>query len=95
MDIASETDSVYDLATEIGHDFEKLVQTYGYDAFAIVLPKVVRALENLETSMKRSESVNIKLNEMRLTLSSLERERNRRQMDQQVFEKVFILVLRK
>ncbi|UXI19337.1 E3 ubiquitin-protein ligase rnf146-like [Sarcoptes scabiei] len=53
-------DDVYDLASEIGEHFRKLINLYGSESFEFLIPSVVRVLERLEDVIsQRNDSINL------------------------------------
>ena len=46
-----EITEVYETATKIGQEFQKVIETYGEEAVSDLLPMVVTALEHLENTV--------------------------------------------
>ncbi|XP_072839325.2 RILP-like protein 1 isoform X2 [Pogona vitticeps] len=65
---------VYDLASLVGHEFERLIDQHGGEAVARLLPKVVRVLEILEVLVSRNH-IAPEVEELRLELDRLRLER--------------------
>lgn len=65
---------VYDIASLVGHEFERVVDQHGCEAIARLMPKVVRVLEILEVLVSRHH-VAPELDELRLELDRLRLER--------------------
>lgn len=65
---------VYDIASLVGHEFERVVDQHGCEAIARLMPKVVRVLEILEVLVSRHH-VAPELDELRLELDRLRVER--------------------
>uniref|UniRef100_A0A2I3SZT4 RILP-like protein 1 n=1 Tax=Pan troglodytes TaxID=9598 RepID=A0A2I3SZT4_PANTR len=65
---------VYDIASLVGHEFERVIDQHGCEAIARLMPKVVRVLEILEVLVSRHH-VAPELDELRLELDRLRMER--------------------
>lgn len=65
---------VYDIASVVGQEFERLIDQHGCEAVARLMPKVVRVLEILEVLVSRN-NINPELDELRLELDRLRIER--------------------
>ncbi|XP_019589521.1 RILP-like protein 1 isoform X1 [Rhinolophus sinicus] len=65
---------VYDIASLVGHEFERVIDQHGCEAIARLMPKVVRVLEILEVLVSRHH-VAPELDELRLELDRLRLER--------------------
>lgn len=65
---------VYDMASLVGHEFERVIDQHGCEAVARLMPKVVRVLEILEVLVSRHH-VAPELDELRLELDRLRLER--------------------
>lgn len=87
---------VYDIASEIGKEFEKMLngQTSGADAVTSLMPKVVNALEHLERLATKNERENTTVQELKARINHLETEKIEKAEDRQRFEKVRILMSR-
>ncbi|XP_031635140.1 RILP-like protein homolog [Contarinia nasturtii] len=66
---------VYDLASEIGKECEKIIDCYGADAVTALMPKVVNALEMLEALASRNENENTTMQALSDRVASLESEK--------------------
>lgn len=78
---------VYDLAAEIGKEFEKLIDEYGTDIIRELMTKVIVTLEYLESSTVvidrlQSELFDIKSKVQQLEYEKLERAEFRSKLDQ-------------
>ncbi|TRY81498.1 hypothetical protein DNTS_025308 [Danionella cerebrum] len=72
---------VYDIAALVGQEFERLIDRFGCEALARLVPKVVRVLELLEAAVTRSTSGTggfTEAEELRLELERLRLERTER-----------------
>lgn len=65
---------VYDLASEIGKECEKIIDRYGAETVTSLMPKVVNALEMLETLASRNENENTTIQTLTDRVTSLESE---------------------
>nr|XP_033812364.1 RILP-like protein 1 isoform X2 [Geotrypetes seraphini] len=65
---------VYDIASVVGQEFERVIDVYGCEAIARLMPKVVRVLEILEVLVSRNH-INPETEELRLELDRLRVER--------------------
>ncbi|XP_062869808.1 RILP-like protein 1 isoform X2 [Trichomycterus rosablanca] len=65
---------VYDIAAVVGQEFERIIDQYGCEALARLVPKVVRVLEILEVLVSRN-SMSPETEELRLELDKLRLER--------------------
>lgn len=79
---------VYDLASEIGKECEKIIDTYGSDTVTALMPKVITVLELLEAMATRNESENTRMQELNDRISSLESEKQEKAVFRERFEKV-------
>lgn len=66
---------VYDLASEIGKECEKIIDCYGAEAVTALMPKVVNALEMLETLANQNENENTTMQMLSDRVASLESEK--------------------
>lgn len=66
---------VYDQASGIGKELEKLIECYGSEAVTGLMHKVVRSLELLEALAFRYEQENSEIGDLRYTISRLEAEK--------------------
>ncbi|XP_010580584.1 PREDICTED: RILP-like protein 1 [Haliaeetus leucocephalus] len=65
---------VYDIASAVGQEFERVIDQHGCEAIARLMPKVVRVLEILEVLVSRNH-INPEMEELRLELDRLRLER--------------------
>lgn len=84
---------VYDIASEIGKECEKLIDSYGADSITNLMPKVINALELLESFATKNERENTMVQELRTKISQLESDKIGKAEDRQRFEKVVIMRL--
>ncbi|XP_076034105.1 rab interacting lysosomal protein like isoform X4 [Oratosquilla oratoria] len=86
-DIRISVVDVYDLATEIGKEFEKIIDCFGADAVTSLMPKVISALEQLEKLATRHESTSSYIQELRTNITQLETEKIGKKEDRQRYER--------
>ena len=79
---------VYDQAAGIGKEFEKLIENYGVEAVTDLMPKVIKALEQLENLAGRYEKESSEITELRFTIDKLENEKQERAQERQRYEDV-------
>lgn len=79
---------VYDIASEIGKECEKLIDKFGSDAVATLIPQVINALELLEALANRNESENSTVQELNDRITQLETEKLEKAEYRKRFEKV-------
>lgn len=81
---------VYDIAQDIGREFETLIDTYGTDAITGLMPKVVSALEQMEILAIKNERENTTVDDLRATIQQLEMDKQERTEDRIKYEKVWM-----
>lgn len=79
---------VYDQAAGIAREFDKLIHNYGNDAVTELMPKVIRALEQLESLASRFEKDNEEIAQLRSTVEKLESEKAGKAQERAKFEQV-------
>lgn len=77
---------VYDLAASIGKDFERIIDQFGNDSVRQLMPKVISALETLESLANSNERENEEVITLRKTVEHLENEKQLKQQDRLKFE---------
>lgn len=82
---------VYDIASEIGKEFEKIIDTYGSESVSNLMPKVIFALEHLENFSMRNEKENSIIQDLKDRIAKLELEKVEKAQDQKKFERVSII----
>jgi len=95
QDSSSEYDSlpevsvldVYDLASDIGKEFEKIISAHGNEFVQGLMPKVICVLELLEKISSRVESERQMIEELRTNISLLEHEKREKAVDRLRYEK--------
>ncbi|XP_059478765.1 RILP-like protein homolog [Neocloeon triangulifer] len=78
---------VYDLASEIGKEFEKLIDAHGADSLTNMMPKVISALEQLERLAMKNEREDSTLQDLRAKIALLESDKQEKAQDRCKFEK--------
>ncbi|XP_044012031.1 RILP-like protein homolog isoform X6 [Aphidius gifuensis] len=78
---------VYDIASEIGKECEKMIDTFGAEAVTGLMPKVISALELLENLATRKEREVTTVQELTSRISQLENDKIGKAEDRQRFEK--------
>ncbi|VVC26586.1 Hypothetical protein CINCED_3A015926 [Cinara cedri] len=78
---------VYDIAQEIGREFESIIDAYGTDAITGLMPKVVTALEQMEMLAMKNERENTTVEDLRATINQLEIDKQERTEDRIKYEK--------
>lgn len=78
---------VYDIASEIGKECEKIIDHFGAEAVTSLMPKVIGALELLETLATKNERENTQMQELRAKIHQLETDKQERAEYRQRFEK--------
>ncbi|XP_001947770.2 RILP-like protein homolog isoform X1 [Acyrthosiphon pisum] len=78
---------VYDMAQDIGREFESIIDAYGTDAITGLMPKVVSALEQMEILAMKNERENTTVDDLRATIQQLEMDKQERTEDRIKYEK--------
>ncbi|XP_050074870.1 RILP-like protein homolog [Anopheles maculipalpis] len=78
---------VYDLALEIGKEFETIIDANGVNAVSGLITKVVNALELMETLTCQNETVNATLQELQEKIAQLEAEKEQKAASRSRYEK--------
>ncbi|CAG2116874.1 unnamed protein product, partial [Medioppia subpectinata] len=73
-----DVEDVYDLAAEIGDEFQKVIVSGGSDSVKHLMPKVIRVLEHLEMITILKEDFDSKLDSLKHSVFELESERRER-----------------
>ena len=60
------TADVYETASIIGQDFEKVIDMYGHEAVVDLMPKIVRVLEQMETIVADREKQFMEMASLRM-----------------------------
>ena len=81
---------VYDQAAGIGKEFEKLIEAYGVESVTDLMPKVIRALEQLEALASKYEKESSEISDLRYAIDKLEAEKADKVQERARFEEVNI-----
>jgi len=65
---------VYDMAADIGKEFEELIDNEGAEKVTMLMSKVIRALEQLEILVQKNDSEQVLIDDLRRTIEHLELE---------------------
>jgi len=79
---------VYELASVIGSQFEKLIDSYGPESVSNLMPTVIRVLEHLEELAKFSEAERAEAVELKFTIERLLAEKKLKAEQRVKYEKV-------
>lgn len=79
---------VYELASAIGKEFEKIIDSCGTEMVTNLMPRVINALEYLEALATKSERENSILEDLKNRVVKLEYDKHVRAEDRLKFEKV-------
>lgn len=79
---------VYDIAQDIGREFESIIDAYGTEAITGLMPKVVNVLEQMEILALKNERENTTVEDLRATIQQLEVDKQERTEDRIKYEKV-------
>ncbi|KAL3856507.1 hypothetical protein ACJMK2_011257 [Sinanodonta woodiana] len=77
---------VYDQAAGIGKDFERLIESYGVESVTDLMPKVIKALEQLEALAAKYEKENSEVSDLKFTIEKLEAEKVEKAQERARFE---------
>lgn len=85
------TADVYEEASLIGQDFEKIIERFGHDAVIDLMPKIIRVLERLEVVVGQKDKARLEIDELKLENERLyleiQREASqRRQLDEELYQ---------
>ena len=79
---------VYDMATEVGKEFEKIIDQYGAESVQALVPKVIAVLERLEAEAMKNERESELIQELESKINQLESDRMEKAECRVKFEKV-------
>lgn len=79
---------VYDLASDIGKECEKIIEIYGTSSVTELMPKVINALELLEALATKNEGENTQAQELNDRIVQLETDKLEKAEYRKRFEKV-------
>lgn len=78
---------VYDIASDIGKECEKIIDRYGADTVTALMPKLINALELLENLASKNEWENTLLGELKAKIEQLENDKMEKAEYRQKFDK--------
>ena len=78
---------VYDLASDIGKEYEKIIDRYGTEAATGLMPKIINTLELLEALATKNERENATIQELKDKIAQLESEKSEKAEFRRRFEK--------
>ena len=79
-------EDVYDLASEIGSEFDRIINQCGNDAVAKLMPKVIRTLEHLEVLTLHKDDADNELDKLKMRIHQLEHEKTEKAENQIKYE---------
>lgn len=79
---------VYDLASDIGKECEKIIECFGTEAVTAIMPKVVQSLEMLEQLASRNENENATIQVLSDRIACLENEKIEKAVFRERLQKV-------
>lgn len=78
---------VYDLASDIGKEYEKIIDRFGTEAATGLMPKIINTLELLEALATKNERENVTIQELKDRIAQLESEKTEKAEFRRRFEK--------
>ncbi|XP_075159209.1 rab interacting lysosomal protein like [Haematobia irritans] len=78
---------VYDLASDIGKEYEKIIDRFGTEAATGLMPKIINTLELLEALATKNERENATIQELKEKIAQLESEKSEKAEFRRRFEK--------
>ncbi|CAG2162820.1 unnamed protein product [Oppiella nova] len=81
-----EVEDVYDLAAEIGDEFQKVITGHGSELVKHLMPKVIRVLEHLEMITILKEDFDSKTDTLKHTIFELENDKRERALNLNKYE---------
>ena len=82
---------VYDLAADIGKQFEILIDVHGPESVTNLMPKVITVLEHLETLASNYQKENSEISELKFAVERLESEKSAKASERIKYEQVSIV----
>ncbi|EDW25889.1 GL14250 [Drosophila persimilis] len=83
---------VYDLASDIGKEYERIMDRFGTDAVSGLMPKIINTLELLEALATKNERENATIQDLRDKITQLESEKLEKAEFRRRFEKELELI---
>jgi len=81
---------IYHIATDLRHEFERLMASYGPENFSLLVPPVVQSLELLEYMMEAQHRDGAQLEDLRNYVDLLNAEKHSSTVLKEKYEKVRI-----
>ncbi|CAD5119318.1 DgyrCDS8276 [Dimorphilus gyrociliatus] len=78
---------VYDIASAIGNDFERLIETFGAEPLSGLVPKVINVLEQLEHLAAQNQKEQDQMAELRYAVEKLQMEKTVKAEERAKYEK--------
>jgi len=78
---------VYDIAADIGKEFEELIDQHGAEQVTTLMQKVISALEQLEVLVQRNDSEQLLIEDLRRTIEHLEHEDSKKNDERHKYAK--------
>lgn len=85
---------VYDMASAIGVQFEKLIANHGQESVTGLMPLVIRSLEHLEDLAKQNELEQAEIGDLKFTIERLQTEKKLKAEEHNKFQKVLVVCVR-
>lgn len=79
-------EDVYSLASQIGDDFQRLIDSFGTEPISSLMPKVIRVLEHLEMLTLQKDSMDNEVDCLKLSIYQLEHDKHEKAQHQNKFE---------
>ncbi|XP_075679461.1 uncharacterized protein LOC113797617 isoform X2 [Dermatophagoides pteronyssinus] len=86
IDLSISIESIYESASEIGEHFKKLIQLFGAETFEILIPCIVRVLENLENVTVQRDNCLKLLEKLNKQIYDLQQDHQKRKNEQLKFQ---------
>lgn len=83
---------VYDLATDIGKEYERIIDRLGAEAVKDLMPKIINTLELLEALATKNEQENATIQDLRDKIAQLESEKMEKEAFRRRFDKELELI---
>ena len=81
---------VYDMAISIGKEFEVIIDAFGSDVLAKLMPQVILVLEHLESLAGRTQKELDEIGDLKRTIERLQAERTVKENQRDKHERVRI-----
>uniref|UniRef100_A0A1A9WCQ3 RH1 domain-containing protein n=1 Tax=Glossina brevipalpis TaxID=37001 RepID=A0A1A9WCQ3_9MUSC len=78
---------VYDLASDIGKEYERIIDRFGTEAVTGLMPRIINTLELLEALATKNEKENVTMQELKDKITQLESEKLEKAEFRKRFEK--------